>query len=147
MQSIPAPGGSPDSPLQLLVANLDYSDYLGRIAIAAAPSRPGTLYATVEAKKTALYRSDDRGESWTWVGDASAVTGRPFYFSRLVMDPKNADRVYKPGFSAAVSDHDSLRAALDAIVTSRTNVAVVVDDDGRHLGILTLEKVTREIVS
>lgn len=77
---------------------------LGRIAIAVAPSKPGTLYATVEAKKTALYRSDDRGETWAWVGDASAVTGRPFYFSRLVVDPKNAQRVYKPGFSAAVSD-------------------------------------------
>jgi photosystem II stability/assembly factor-like uncharacterized protein len=77
---------------------------LGRIAIAVAPSKPGTLYAAVEAKKTALYRSDDRGETWTWVGDASAVTGRPFYFARLVVDPRNADRVYKPGFSAAVSD-------------------------------------------
>jgi photosystem II stability/assembly factor-like uncharacterized protein len=77
---------------------------LGRIAIAVAPSKAGTLYATVEAKKTALYRSDDGGETWTRVGDASAVTGRPFYFSRLVVDPRNPDRVYKPGFSAAVSD-------------------------------------------
>jgi GTP-binding protein len=30
---IPAPGGSRDGVLQLLVANLDYSDYLGRLAI------------------------------------------------------------------------------------------------------------------
>jgi GTP-binding protein len=33
VKSIPAPGGSPQDTLQLLVANLDYSDYLGRIAI------------------------------------------------------------------------------------------------------------------
>jgi photosystem II stability/assembly factor-like uncharacterized protein len=77
---------------------------LGRMAIAVAPSKPGRVYATVEAKKTALYGSDDYGESWTRLSDASAVTGRPFYFSRLVVDPKNADRVYKPGFSVAVSD-------------------------------------------
>jgi GTP-binding protein len=30
---IPEPGGDPDGILQLLVANLDYSDYLGRLAI------------------------------------------------------------------------------------------------------------------
>jgi GTP-binding protein len=32
--TIPAPQGDADGPLQVLVANLDYSDYLGRIAIA-----------------------------------------------------------------------------------------------------------------
>jgi GTP-binding protein len=33
VNSIPAPGGDPEATLQLQVANLDYSDYLGRIAI------------------------------------------------------------------------------------------------------------------
>jgi GTP-binding protein len=33
LQHIPAPQGDPDGILQLLVANLDYSDYLGRLAI------------------------------------------------------------------------------------------------------------------
>ncbi len=33
MDHIPAPQGDPDGVLQLLVANLDYSDYLGRLAI------------------------------------------------------------------------------------------------------------------
>ncbi len=33
IQNIPAPVGNPDAVLQLLVANLDYSDYLGRLAI------------------------------------------------------------------------------------------------------------------
>src|SRR5271155_3771847 len=33
LKSIPAPAGNPDAVLQLLVANLDYSDYLGRLAI------------------------------------------------------------------------------------------------------------------
>ncbi|HKV44149.1 MAG TPA: translational GTPase TypA [bacterium] len=34
VSTIPAPGGEAKAPLQVLVANLDYSDYLGRIAIA-----------------------------------------------------------------------------------------------------------------
>ncbi len=33
IQHIPGPAGDPEAVLQLLVANLDYSDYLGRIAI------------------------------------------------------------------------------------------------------------------
>jgi GTP-binding protein len=33
LASVPPPRGNPDGPLQLLVANLDSSDYLGRIAI------------------------------------------------------------------------------------------------------------------
>ena len=34
LETIPEPGGTADGPLQILVANLDYSDYLGRLAIA-----------------------------------------------------------------------------------------------------------------
>src|SRR5271156_2621348 len=33
LKHIPPPAGDPDASLQLLVANLDYSDYLGRLAI------------------------------------------------------------------------------------------------------------------
>jgi GTP-binding protein len=33
LQHVPAPKGDAEAPLQLLVANLDYSDYLGRLAI------------------------------------------------------------------------------------------------------------------
>ncbi len=41
VDTIPAPRGDPSGTLQILVANLDYSDYLGRIAIARVFS--GTL--------------------------------------------------------------------------------------------------------
>ena len=41
LQHIPGPEGDPNGPLQLLVANLDYSDYLGRLAIGRVYS--GTL--------------------------------------------------------------------------------------------------------
>ena len=50
-------------------------------------------------------------------------------------------------FSAYVTKDDSLRQALDAIVTSQTNVAVVVSEGQLYLGILTLGQITKEIVS
>ncbi len=77
---------------------------LGRIAIAVAPSRPSVVYATVESEKTGLYRSNDLGETWRWVGSTGAVEGRPFYFSLLLVDPTDFNRVYKPGGSTSVSN-------------------------------------------
>jgi len=75
----------------------------GRIAIAIAPSRPSVLYATVEAEDTALYRSADLGASWKQTDDSMNVQMRPFYFSELVVDPTDHDRLYKPGFTLTVS--------------------------------------------
>ena len=77
---------------------------LGRIAVAVAPSRPSTVYAVVEAKKSALYRSDDLGENWRPMNDSFNVVVRPFYFAHLVVDPKDHNRVYKPGLSLTFSD-------------------------------------------
>ena len=78
---------------------------LGRIGMAIAASDPARVYAVVEAKNhTALFRSEDAGETWAEVNNSFNVSGRPFYFARLAVDPKNADRVYKPGFSLTVSD-------------------------------------------
>lgn len=75
----------------------------GRIGIAVAPSRPSVVYAVVEAEKTALYRSDDLGESWRVVNTSSNVQARPFYFAYVVVDPTDFNRVYKPGFSLGIS--------------------------------------------
>jgi len=33
LRTLPAPSGTPEAPLQMLVTNLDYSDYLGRLAV------------------------------------------------------------------------------------------------------------------
>jgi len=75
----------------------------GRIAVAIAPSRPAVVYALVEAKETALYRSEDVGESWTPVNTSFNVQVRPFYFARLVVDPADYNYVYKPGLTLTIS--------------------------------------------
>lgn len=77
---------------------------LGRIAIAVAPTRPSRVYATVESEDTAMYRSDDLGETWKRVGSTTSVEARPFYFSLLVADPSDFNRVYKPATSTSVSE-------------------------------------------
>ncbi len=78
---------------------------LGRIGIAVAASNHSRVYAVVEARNhTALFRSDDAGDSWAEVNNSFNISGRPFYFARLAVDPRNADRVYKPGFFLTVSE-------------------------------------------
>jgi len=68
---------------------------LGRIGIAIAPSNSNRIYAKVEAKKNALYRSDDGGESWAVINDNPKFTNnRPFYFQDLAVDTKDPDRLY-----------------------------------------------------
>ena len=48
-------------------------------------------------------------------------------------------------FAAIVTPGSSLRTALDIIVTSRTHIAVVVDDENRYQGIVTLDRLTAEL--
>jgi photosystem II stability/assembly factor-like uncharacterized protein len=64
----------------------------GRIAVALAPSNSSIVYAVIEAKKKeekGLYRSEDGGNTWTFLNGDFALTVRPFYFSRITVHPKD----------------------------------------------------------
>ena len=79
---------------------------LGRIALAIAPSDTSILYAAVETadqKTNGLYKSTDAGASWEHLNNDFGLTVRPFYFARLVVDPKNPDIVVKGGLSGSLS--------------------------------------------
>ncbi|MEY3432607.1 MAG: hypothetical protein RL131_543 [Bacteroidota bacterium] len=76
----------------------------GRTALALAPSSPNYLLAIVESKETGLYISNDGGENWKQQSANLNVVSRPFYFSTLVIDPKDPKRVYRPAYSFAYSN-------------------------------------------
>ncbi|MGB1230903.1 MAG: WD40/YVTN/BNR-like repeat-containing protein [Winogradskyella sp.] len=67
---------------------------LGRIGVAIAPNKPNVIYALVEAKKNALYKSEDGGFKWKMINDKSDIGNRPFYYSEIYVDPQNENRVY-----------------------------------------------------
>lgn len=67
---------------------------LGRIGVAIAANKPNTIYALVEAKKNALYKSEDGGFKWKKVNDKDDIGNRPFYYSEIYVDPQNENRVY-----------------------------------------------------
>jgi osmoprotectant transport system ATP-binding protein len=77
----------------------------------------------------------DDGELLGWV-DAESLEGG-----------STAGEANPRPFSAYVTATDSLRQALDSLVTSRTAVAVVVTEGQQYRGILSLERISKEIVS
>ncbi len=99
---------------------------LGRIEIAIARSNPKIMYTQVEADTAAnavkdaakkpqksnsgLYRSEDGGATWARTNTENT---RPFYYSQVRVDPKNADRVYWSSTPVKVSD-DGGKTARDA---------------------------------
>ncbi len=66
---------------------------LGRIGVALAPSRPQRVYALIQSRAGLLWRSDDAGAHWRLLSRDTLIDQRPFYMSRLVVDPRNPDRV------------------------------------------------------
>ncbi len=66
---------------------------LGRIGIAVSKSNPDVVYALVEAKENALYKSTDGGKKWQKM-TSRGMGDRPFYYSEIYVDPQNENRVY-----------------------------------------------------
>jgi GTP-binding protein len=88
VETIPAPSGDANGPLQILVANLDYSDYLGRLAIArvfsgtmktgeevAIAKRDGTFHKTKITKLFSFSGLKRTDITETELGDIVAVAG------------------------------------------------------------------------
>ncbi len=113
---------------------------VGDIAIEEGPVVSSD--APVAAARRAMEKFDfdwtsvvDDGELLGWV-DEAALQG----CSRV------GDAGFRP-FSAYVTVDSTLRQALDSIVTSRTQVAVVATEGQRYRGILTLARISKEITS
>jgi photosystem II stability/assembly factor-like uncharacterized protein len=76
---------------------------MGRIGLTVSPVDSNVLYATIEAadRKGGIFRSNDRGGSWERRNEFDAGA---MYYSRIVADPKNVDRVYVMNVFLMVSD-------------------------------------------
>ncbi len=76
---------------------------LGRIGIAIARSNPEIVYALIETKINALYKSTDGGFKWFKVNDKN-IGDRPFYYAEIYVDPKNENRLYNIYTQVSVSE-------------------------------------------
>ncbi|HEY5219205.1 MAG TPA: hypothetical protein VIJ16_05315, partial [Gemmatimonadaceae bacterium] len=131
----------------------------GRITAAFSRSNPSIVYALVEADSmrgkdhpvlapasdsigekpkspekqrllSGLYRSDDGGKTWRWMNDQDT---RPFYYSRLAVDPQRPDRVYFSSTPFLFSDDGGKTARTTTGDVHVDDHAVWVDPtDGQH---------------
>jgi photosystem II stability/assembly factor-like uncharacterized protein len=76
----------------------------GRIALAYAPSEPQTAYAFVESTDSGLMISHDGGVTWERGDKSQWMVWRPFYFANLIVDPKDARRVFKTDGALILSE-------------------------------------------
>jgi photosystem II stability/assembly factor-like uncharacterized protein len=90
-----------------LTTGLPSGDY-GRIGISIYRKNPNIVYASIEQglrynastayeqRKAGIYRSDDKGASWTFMSDWNP---RPDYSSQIRVDPNDDKRVYVVEYS------------------------------------------------
>ena len=62
------------------------------------------MVAIVESNETGLYISSDNGESWKQQSATFNILARPFYFSVILVDPKDPKRVYRPAYTFSYSN-------------------------------------------
>jgi photosystem II stability/assembly factor-like uncharacterized protein len=112
----------------------------GRVAVAVAPSKPQVVYANIESKKSALFRSDDGGQSWTRLDASNYMIWRPFYFGNLVVDPKDENKIFKPDLVLMLSTDGGKSFNIvsggahgdfhDIWINTKNPSTVIVGDDG-----------------
>jgi len=143
-----------DTPTAILAepANDFVTDFLGAerglkrlalIPVSDVKADPGPLVRPGDPRDRVQQVAATEGTDWVVVVDADRRLCGWAYVDELGEQVEVTDA--RP-FSLRVFADDSLRKALDSMVTSRTGVAVRVSGDDRYEGMLTQDILTREIV-
>ncbi|MEA2434074.1 MAG: osmoprotectant transport system ATP-binding protein [Actinomycetota bacterium] len=118
---------------------------LALIKVGGIEVEEGPVVPPDASREDARAQMDRFGFDWSSVVDNGELLG---WIDRDSLAGATTVRDLEPRpFTAYVTESSSLREALDAIVTSRTNVAVVATEGQRYAGILTLERISKEIVA
>ncbi|MBT8189117.1 MAG: glycosyl hydrolase, partial [Bacteroidia bacterium] len=79
---------------------------MGKIGLTISPQQPDVLYAAIELvrRKGGVYKSTDRGSSWTKMSKTVAGGTGPHYYQELYASPHAFDRLYLMDVRVQVSD-------------------------------------------
>jgi len=79
---------------------------MGKIGLAISPQKPDVIYAAIELDRRtgAVYKSTNRGASWTKQSTTVSGATGPHYYQELYASPHQFDRIYLMDVRIQVSD-------------------------------------------
>ena len=66
---------------------------IGKIGISVSAVDSKRVFAIIESKESAVYRSDDSGTTWSKLSESHDLTQRGWYFTHIYADPKDKNHV------------------------------------------------------
>lgn len=79
---------------------------MGKIGLAISPINPDVIYAAVELERRTggIYRSSNKGASWTKMSNTVSGATGPHYYQELIASPHIFDKLYLMDVRAQVSE-------------------------------------------
>ena len=111
----------------------------GIIGVTVSPANPERVWAIIEAEDGGVFRSDDAGESWKKLNSDRALRSRAWYYTRVIADSQNENRVYVMNVSYGVSEDGGKTFSLhraphgdhhDLWIDPEDNARMIIADDG-----------------
>ena len=118
---------------------------VGKVGVAVSPADPDRVFAIVEHEKGGLYRSEDGGETWKLINESHMLWERPWYYSHVIPDPRNANTVWVANvflqksedggqsFTPVASGHPDYHAIW--INPDNTDLMIIGDDGGAEVSL------------
>ena len=112
---------------------------LGIIGVTVSPANPDRVWAIIEAEDGGVFRSDDAGETWEKTNSDRALRSRAWYYTRIIADSQDENKVYVMNVSYAVSSDGGMTFSLhnaphgdhhDLWIDPEDNQRMIIADDG-----------------
>jgi photosystem II stability/assembly factor-like uncharacterized protein len=105
----------------------------GRIGVAVAPNDPKRVYALVESESGLLWRSDDGGDHWKMISTNTLIDERPFYYTRVFVDPHDENHLFATSVRLAESKNGGQTWQLSGKGLHGDHHVVWFSSDGRRV--------------
>ncbi|MEL7044701.1 MAG: glycosyl hydrolase [Pseudomonadota bacterium] len=111
----------------------------GIIGVTVSPANPDRVWALIEAEDGGVFRSDDAGKSWEKINSDRALRSRAWYYTRIIADSQDENKVYVMNVSYAVSTDGGKSFSLhvaphgdhhDLWIDPDDNNRMIIGDDG-----------------
>ena len=112
---------------------------LGIIGVTVSPANTDRVWAIIEAEDGGVFRSDDAGETWEKTNSDRALRSRAWYYTRIIADSQDENKVYVMNVSYGVSTDGGMTFSLhnaphgdhhDLWIDPEDNTRMIIADDG-----------------